>query len=92
MENKDYKELYEEQLQKYFLKSIESVVCCVLAFSLLLFDCLDILSVGVTGLGIASLICLVLCFSILKDDFVEVYECWEENESILSKLTKRRKK
>lgn len=92
MENKDYKELYEEQLQKYFIKSIESVAYCALAFLLLLFDCLDIFSVGVTGWAIASLISLILCFSVLKDIVVEVYECWEENESILSKMTKRRKK
>lgn len=92
MENKDYKELYEEQLQKYFMKSIEAVVYCVLSFVLLLGDCLDILSVGVTGWGIASLIGLLLCFTVVKDTVIEVYECWEENESILSKLTKRRKK
>lgn len=88
MENKDYKELYEEQLQNYFMKCIEGVVYCALAFVLILGDCLDILSAGVTGWGIASLIGLFLCFTVVKDLAVEVYELWKENEDIL----KRRKK
>lgn len=88
MENKDYKELYEEQLQLYFMKCIENVVAYVLAFLLLLSCCLDVFSAGVTIWGIVSLIGLLLCFCLLKDTVIEVYEYWKENEVIL----KRRKK
>lgn len=92
MENKDYKELYEEQLQKYFMECFMSACAWFVSFMLLLMFALEVIPLGLTFPSVLILIALVCSFCILKDTAFNAYKCWEENESILSKLTKRRKK